>query len=116
MKSIPATSSICAALLFGCAIAYAQSSSPPSSEPSMVPMSSQSDTTKGNDVVGTTPTDQTATPPSAGQDKSTGNDLVSPKGEATSGGMKQKHTGHPDFNTLDASKTGSLTAGDVKGN
>jgi hypothetical protein len=115
MKHITLTSA-CAALLFACAIANAQTSSPPSSQPNMAPVTSQSDTIKGNDVVGTTVTDQTATPPSAGQDKSTGNDLVSPKGDTTSGGMKQGPTARPNFNTLDASKAGALTANDVKGN
>ena len=72
-------------------------------------------TTKGNNLVGTTPTDQTSTPPTAGQDKPSGNDLVSPKGDSTPGTMKLASAAHPDFNTLDTTKKGTLTADEVKG-
>src|ERR1700680_212 len=56
MKSIHLTPVACAVLLFGCAIANAQTSKTPSDQSSTSPVSTQADTTKGNDVVGTTPT------------------------------------------------------------
>ena len=48
-------------------------------------------------------------PRSEGEDKATGNDLVSQK----RGGMQQAMATRPDFNTLDTKNKGSLTAGDV---
>jgi hypothetical protein len=116
MKSIYLTPVACAAVLFGCAIANAQTSSPSSNQPSAATVSSQEDTTKGNNLIGTTPTDQTAVPPSAGQDKSSGNDMVSPNGDATHSAMKRTSSARPDFDTLDTRKTGALSADDVKGN
>jgi hypothetical protein len=116
MKSVLLNPVVYAALLFGCAIANAQTSPPPSDPSSTAPASTQADTTKGNNLVGTTPTDQTATPPSAGQDKASGNDLVSPKGDATPSGKTHLAAARPDFDTLDAAKTGALTADGVKGN
>jgi hypothetical protein len=116
MKSIYLTPLACAALLFGCAIANAQTSKTPSDKSSTAPVSNQADTTKGNDVVGTTPADQTSTPPTTGQDKSTGNDLVSPNANANQSGTKLASAARPDFNTLDTTKRGKLTADDVKGN
>lgn len=113
MKSIYLTPVACAALLFGCAIANAQTSNPPADQPSTAPASNQADTTKGNDVVGTTPTDQTATPPSAGEDKSSGNDMVSPQDDANHRPMRQA-SARPDFDTLDTTKRGTLNADDVK--
>lgn len=116
MKSTYLTPVVCAALLFGCAIANAQTPNTPSDQPSTAPVSSQADTTKGTDVVGTTPTDQTAAPPTAGQDKSTGNDMVSPKADASHSGTRLASAARPDFNTLDTTKRGALTADDVKAN
>jgi hypothetical protein len=116
MKSIYLTPAACAVLLFGCAIANAQTSNPPSDKSSTAPVSNQADTTKGNDVVGTTPTDQTSSPPTTGQDKSSGNDMVSSKADASHSGTKLASAARPDFNTLDTTKRGTLTADDVKGN
>lgn len=117
MKYTYLTPAACAALLIGCAIANAQSSNPPSDQPNTTPALSQVDTTKGNNLVGTTPTDQTSAPPSAGQDKSSGNDLVSPGGnDGTHGSIKLAAAARPDFDSLDVKKTGALTADDVKGN
>jgi hypothetical protein len=116
MKFIYLTPVACAALLFGSAIASAQTSTPPSDQPSTAPVSNQADTTKGNNLVGTTPTDQTSVAPSAGQDKSSGNDLVSPNGDAAHSAMKPASSAHPDFNALDTTKTGALTVDEVKGN
>jgi len=115
MKSTYLTPLACAALLFGCAIANAQTPNPPADQSSAAPAANQADTTKGNTVVGTTPTDQTATPPSAGQDKSSGNDLVSPDANAQHSGMKLASAARPDFDTLDTTKKGALSADDVKG-
>jgi hypothetical protein len=116
MKSTYLTPMAYAALLFGCAIANAQTSSPPSDQPSTAPVSEQADTTKGNNLVGSTPTDQTATPPTAGQDKASGNDLAGPNANATHSPIRQASAARPDFNTLDTTKKGALTADDVKGN
>ena len=116
MKSTYLTPVAYAALLIGCAIANAQTSNPPSDQPRTAPVSNQADTTKGNNLVGTTPTDQTSTPPSAGQDKSSGNDLVSPdSSDGTHGSMKLASAARPDFDTLDVKKTGALTADEVEG-
>jgi hypothetical protein len=68
---------------------------------------------KGNDVAGNPqppPAKPLATPPTTGQDKSTGNDLVGGnKGQAQD--IPQMR---PDFDTLDTRKKGYLTARDVK--
>jgi hypothetical protein len=115
MKSINLAPVAFAALLFGCAIANAQTSPATSSESSnTASASSAADTTKGNDLTGTTPADQVSVPPTAGQDKSSGNDLVSPKGDTTKSSMKHASKARPDFSTLDTKHTGALTADDVK--
>ena len=117
MKSLYLTPVACAAIFFGCAIANAQTSpNTPSDRSGTAPMSDTADTTKGNDLVGTTPADQVSTPPSTGQNKATGNDLVSPKGDADQGSAKQVAASRPDFNTLDTKKKGTLSTDDVKGN
>jgi hypothetical protein len=117
MKSLYLTPVACAALFFGCTIANAQTSPDTSSDKSsMAPMSNSADTTKGNSLTGTTPADQVSTPPTAGQDKSSGNDLVGQKGDANQSGVRQVAASHPDFSTLDTKKKGTLTADDVKGN
>jgi len=112
MKSTYLAPLACSALLFGCALAYAQT--PSSSDPSaMSPHSTQQDTTKGNDVVGNPQPareDPMATPPSAGQDKTAGNDLVTPN----KGDMQRGTGNRPDFQALDTNKHGYLTADDVK--
>jgi hypothetical protein len=114
MKSSYLTPVACAALLFGCAIVNAQTSNPPSDQSTTAPVSDHTDTTKGNNLVGTTPTDQTATPPSAGQDKANGNDLAGSNPNATHRPSRQASAARPDFNTLDTAKRGRLTADDVK--
>ena len=116
MKPIYLTPVACAALLFGFAIANAQTASTPSDQSSTAPVSTQADTTKGNNVVGTTPTDQVSRPPTTGQDKSSGNDMVSPNSNANHSGTKLASAARPDFKTLDTAKRGALTADDVKGN
>jgi hypothetical protein len=115
MKSTYLTPLACAALLFGCAIANAQTPNTPSDQPSTAPVSNQADTSKGNTLVGATPTDQTATESTAGQDKSSGNDMVNPKADAAHSGTKLASAARPDFNTLDTTKKGNLSADDVKG-
>jgi hypothetical protein len=91
-----------AALFFACA---SNAQSPPTPQ----------DTTKGNDVVGNPqppPGNPLATPPTTGQDKSTGNNLV----EANKGQAQDTSEMRPDFDALDAGKKGYLTAHDVKSN
>ena len=51
-----------------------------------------------------------ATTPTTGQDKSTGNDLVS----RNKGDMQRGSGNRPDFKTLDTNNHGYLTADDVK--
>jgi hypothetical protein len=117
MKSLYLTPVACAALFFGCAIANAQTSpNTPSDQSGTAPMSNSADTTKGSKLIGTTPADQVSTPPTAGQDKATGNDLVSPKGDANQSSVRQAAASRPDFNTLDTKKKGALTTDDIKGN
>jgi hypothetical protein len=73
----------------------------------------QQDTPKGNAVVGNpqpAPANPLATPPSAGQDKSTGNDLVG----ANKGQPGDTPPARPDYDSLDTGKKGYLTAHDVK--
>jgi hypothetical protein len=60
--------------------------------------------------------DPSSAPPTAGQDTTHGNDMVSPNGSATHSSMKQADATRPDFSTLDKKGKGSLTAADVKGN
>jgi hypothetical protein len=117
MNSIYLTPVAYGALLFGCAIANAQSAAtPPSDRSDAAPLSNHVDTAMGNNLVRTTAADDVSTPASSGQDKSTGNDLVSPKGDADRSGVKQASAARPDFNTLDTKKKGALTSDDVKSN
>ena len=116
------------ALLFGCAIAYAQTPATPPADTSATsqtstqrdtsngalstPRSTGQDKTTGNDMVSRNkkPPEETAlsAPRSIGQDKTTGNDLVSGNKSGMQLGAR------PDFNTLDTNKNGYLTADDVK--
>ncbi|HZL26909.1 MAG TPA: hypothetical protein VFC39_10285 [Acidobacteriaceae bacterium] len=115
MKSTYLASMVSAALLLGCAIANAQTSANQTADSSAMPPTSQSDTTKGNDLVDSSqavPPNSQANPRSEGEDKASGNDLVSHK----RGSMQQAMATRPGFDTLDTKKKGSLTAADVKGN
>ena len=116
------------ALFFGCAIAYAQTPGTPSAGASAMsqtstqrdtsngalstPRSTGQDKTTGNDMVSRNkkPPEETAlsAPRSIGQDKTTGNDLVSGNKSGMQLGAR------PDFNTLDTNKNGYLTADDDK--
>jgi hypothetical protein len=58
------------------------------------------------------PTNSRDNPRSDGEDKATGNDLVSPK----KSGMQQAMATRPALNTLHTRRNGYLTADDVKGN
>jgi hypothetical protein len=117
MKSLYLTPVACAALFFGCAIANAQTSpNTPADHSGTAPMSNSGDTTRGNNLTGTTPADQVSTPPTTGQDKANGNDLVDQKGDPNQSGVRQASASRPDFNTLDTKKRGTLNADDVKGN
>ena len=107
------------ALLLGCALANAQTApNTPSGQPETTQKTTPGyDTAKGNDLDTTSKSpqvDASSAPPSAGQDKSTGNDMVSPNGTAKESNMKLANAARPDFNTLDTKKKGTLTAADVK--
>jgi hypothetical protein len=116
------TSLACASLLLGCAIANAQtpSNDSSSSAQSGAPENSTpGNTGNGNNLDTTSKTPRvnpSNAPPTAGQDKSHGNDMVSPNGTQKDGAMKQADASRPDFSTLDTKKKGSLTAADVRSN
>ena len=81
VKSTYLASMVSAALLLGCAIANAQTSANQTADSSAMPPTSQSDTTKGNDLVDSSqavPPNSQANPRSEGEDKASGNDLVEP--------------------------------------
>src|SRR5579863_6434109 len=99
------TAAACAALLCAGPIASAQNSTPGSNS-----NGNNLDTTSKSPNV-----DTSSAPATAGQDKSHGNDMVSPNGTAN-GGMKQANAARPDFSTLDTKNKGSLTAADVRNN
>jgi len=106
MNSIYLTPVAFGALLFGCAIANAQSAAtPPSDRSDAAPMSNHVDTAMGNNLVRATPADQVSAPTSSG-----------PKGDADRSGVKNTSAARPDFSTLDTKKKGTLTSDDVKGN
>src|ERR1700685_922730 len=116
MKSVYLTPVAYAALLLGCTIVNAQNSpATPPDQSNTAPMSNQADTTKGNKLVGTTSANQVSTSATAGQDKSTGNDMVSPNDNANNG-VRQASAARPDFNALDTKKKRALTPDDAKGN
>jgi len=98
---------IVAASVLSCALAYGQTSpaSSDSSNGSMTaPPSSGQDKSTGNNMVGGSQKPSgTSSQPSTGQDKSSGNDMVGPS-------MR------PDFKTLDTKNNGYVTAQDVKSN
>jgi hypothetical protein len=96
-RSIILTSVACAALLCAGTIASAQNSSPGSNGNNL-------DTTSKSPNV-----DPASSPSTAGQDKSHGNDMVSPNG-TSNGGMKQADASRPDFSTLDTKNKGSVIA------
>ena len=109
--------SLLPALLFASFAASAQT--PPADETSPPPTAAQenqkdpNDPSKGQDLVGDKePTPQSAmkSPPTVGQDKNAGNNLV-----GDNKGMMQNSAmaGLPDFQTLDVQKRGYLMAGDV---
>jgi hypothetical protein len=105
------TSVACAALLCAATIASAQNSGTTNTPtPGSNSNGNNLDTSSKSPSV-----DPASTPPTAGQDTSHGNDLVSPNGTAN-GGMRQADASRPDFNTLDTKKKGYLTAADVRSN
>jgi hypothetical protein len=120
MKLTYLTSLASAALLIGCGIASAQTTySTPAKGSADTPMSSPADTSKGNDLDTTSKSPKvntTSAPPTSGQDKSTGNNMVSPNGTEKTGDIKEASAARPDFSTLDTKKSGKLTAADVKSN
>jgi hypothetical protein len=105
------TSVACAALLCAGTIATAQNSSN-----SNAPTPGASSNGNNLDTSSKSPNvDPASSPTTAGQDKSHGNDMVSPNG-TSNGGMKQANAARPDFSTLDTKNKGSVTAADVKNN
>jgi hypothetical protein len=123
MKVTYLTSAACAALLIGSAIANAQNapnSSPGSSANSgTTDMPSSGDKTKGNNLDTTAKSpkvDPASAPPSTGQNKSTGNNMVAPNGTQKDAATSQTDATRPDFSTLDSKKSGKLSMADVKSN
>jgi hypothetical protein len=117
------TSVACAALLCAGTIASAQNSQNSPGNSSSAQSGATSTPTPGSNSNGNNldssskspSVDAASSPSSAGQDKSHGNDMVSPNG-TSNGGMRQADASRPDFNTLDTKKKGSLTAADVRSN
>ena len=101
-----------AALLFGSAIAYAQTTPTTPADPPTMAQNSTSPDTTGNDLLDgakAPAATKLATPASTGDDKANGNDLVS--GDNRS----DRETGtHPVFKTMDTNKSGYLTTADIK--
>ena len=101
------------ALCMSCAL-HAQNAPPAngtSTQPAPPTSTDPRDQSKGQDVSGNPqpPTSQTTkTPPTAGQNNATGNNLVG----GNTGQMA--NAGHPDFKTLDVKNKGYVTADDVK--
>jgi hypothetical protein len=125
MKLTYLTPLACTALLCAGAIANAQTAPSNSSAPAPSAQSGSTDTAtpgnsnKGNNLDTTSKSpkvDAASAPPSAGQDKTHGNDMVGPNGTAKDADMKQASAARPDFSTLDTKNKGTLTAADVKGN
>jgi len=111
MKSSYLAQAVYAALLFGLATAHAQTTTPASASPvKTMPVSSTPNTT-GNDLLNGAKVpieDRLATPATTGENKASGNDLVT-------GNRNNRETGtHPAWSTLDTHKNGYLTANDLK--
>jgi len=122
----------CAGLLCAGALASAQTSpaTSPSDQSGMKNQSSSAqsgtadqstpgDSSQGNNLDTTSKSprvDAASAPPTAGQDKTHGNDMVSPNGNAKDGSMKQANASRPEFSTLDTKNRGVLTAADVRNN
>ncbi len=102
MKSNYCMHLVLGALLLGSGLASAQTKDP-------------ADPSKGNEVTGhpqPPPANALSSPQSAGQDKSSGNNLVG----ANTGQATAPTAMHPDFDTLDGGKKGYLKKHDVKNN
>jgi hypothetical protein len=102
MKSNHLASLAFGALLLGCTLAAAQTADAPKA----------TDTTKGNEVTGNPqppPANPLSSPQTAGQDKSTGNNLV-----GANTGQALASPQHPGFDTLDTGKKSYLNKHDVK--
>ena len=101
-----------AALLFGSAIAYAQTTPTTPADPPTLAQNSTSPDTTGNDLLNGAKAPaamKLGTPKSTGEDKADGNDLVSGDNRT------DQQTGtHPTFKTMDTNKSGHLTAADLK--
>jgi hypothetical protein len=99
------------ALATACVAGHAQTPSAPTDPKASA--ADPKDASKGQDLVGhpkPAPADPLKSPPTTGQDKTSGNNLVS---ESNSGQMKNTN---PEFDTLDTKKHGYLLADDVKTN
>jgi hypothetical protein len=101
-----------AALLFGSAIAYAQTTTTTPADPPKMAQNSTSPDTTGNDLLNgakAPAATKLRTPASSGEDKGNGNDLVSGDNRT------DRETGtHPAFKSMDTNKSGYLTAADIK--
>lgn len=108
-RTIFLTSVACAALLCAGTLASAQNSGANAPTPGANSHGNNLDTSSKSPNV-----DPASSPTTAGQDKTHGNDMVSPNG-TSNGGMRQANASRPDFSTLDTKNKGSLKASDVKG-
>jgi hypothetical protein len=132
MKLTCLTLVACAGLLCAGTLANAQTS-PATSPSDQSGMKSQSSSAQSGTADQSTPgsnsqgnnldttsksprVDAASAPPTTGQDKAHGNDMVSPNGSVKDGSMKQANASRPEFSTLDTKNRGTLTAADVRNN
>jgi hypothetical protein len=120
MKLTYLTSVACAAVLCaGLASAQTSPNAASSAQSGTADTPSSGNSSNGNNLDTTSKSprvDSASSPPSAGQDKAHGNDMVSPNGTSKDSGMKQADASRADFSTLDKKNKGTVTAADVKSN
>jgi hypothetical protein len=112
MRSTHLAATAYAVFFLGFATAHAQSQQNPAATRAEIAPASTTPNTSGNDLLnGAKPPvqEKLATPETVGQDKASGNDLVSGDNRT------DRETGtHPAWTTMDSQKSGYLTAKDVK--
>jgi hypothetical protein len=121
MKITYLTSVACAAVLVGGAIANAQTTSGNSSSAQQgateTPTPGSQSTGNDLDTSSKSPkVDAASAPPTTGQNKSNGNNMVAPNGTSKDTDMKQASANRPEFSSLDTQNKGKLTAADVRSN
>jgi hypothetical protein len=121
MKLTYLSSVACAAVLVGGAIANAQttSGSYSSAQQGSTDTPTPGSQPKGNDLDTSSKSpkvDPASAPPTAGQNKGTGNNMVAPNGTSKDADVQQASANRPEFGSLDTQNKGKLTAADVRSN